>query len=77
MLILVVNRKPVLLLEILMFYTVLPMAKKILVKIRFTAGCISFRGCLCGCQPEKLTVIKLGWLINKVDENVPTTMDAL
>ena len=54
------------------------MAKKILGKICYTAGYISFGGCLCGCHPEKLTVIKLGWLVNNnLDENVPTTLDAL
>ena len=58
------------------------MAKKILGKICYTGcytgGYISFGGCLCGCHPEKLTVIKLGWLVNNnLDENVPTTLDAL
>ena len=53
------------------------MAKKILVEICYTAGYISFGGCLCGCHPEKLTVIKLGWLVNNNLENVPTTLDAL
>ena len=53
------------------------MAEKLLVKICYTAGYISFGGCLCDCHPGKLTVIKLQWLVNKVDENVPTTSDAL